>query len=150
MNRTLKTIAAWGILSSACLALSGTLHAHDHKDAPQEKHSHDYKKGPNGGQLIASVKPAFEITVDKERKVRLLFVSEENKPLPISEQVITGVTGNRSNPVRLTFAKGKDQDENVLISNLPLPAGDHIGLILQIRQNAEAKPVTERLTLHLH
>lgn len=155
-----KSIQALFIAGSALLVLPASVNAHsDGKGEHRHEHNgkaghkedkHDFKKGPNGGQLVTSIKPAFEVTVDKDRKVRILFVDEENKPVALEKQEITGITGERSNPIQLKFAKGKEKDENVLISDKSLPAGDHVGIILRIKQTPDAKIVNERLTLHLH
>ena len=63
---------------------------------------------------------------------------------------ITGSAGERSAPVKLAFAKGKDADANVLISDKALPEGAHVPMILVIKATADAKAVTERFELHLH
>ncbi|WP_367875071.1 hypothetical protein [Luteolibacter sp. Populi] len=122
-------------------------HDHDH----DEDHEHDAKKGPNGGHLVES-KGGFtlEVTVDKERKVRIVFVDKDNKPAALAAQTITGTSGERANPVKLAFAKGKEADANVLISDKALPEGAHVPMILVVKTTADAKAVTERFELHLH
>ncbi len=120
-------------------------HDHDHED-----HDHDAKKGPNGGHLVESKTFTVEVSVDKDRKARLVFVDKDNKALPLAAQTVTGTSGERANPVKLTFAKGKDADANVLISDEALPAGAHVPMILVVKATADAKAVTERFELHLH
>jgi len=147
------------------LALLGTPLAfaedkHDHGKESKEEHAehdhdhdeeeHDAKKGPNGGHLVESKTFTVEVSVDKERKARLVFVDKDNKALPLELQVVTGSSGERSAPVKLTFAKGKDADANVLISDKALPAGAHVPMILVVKTTADAKAVTERFELHLH
>lgn len=160
----LKKILMLAVAGSSALWMSGVIYGHgesDHQPGKEHReshggkssghdHDHNYKKGPNGGRLVTSVKPAFEITVDKERKVRILFVDDENKPLPLAEQSISGITGERTNPIRLEFTRGKEKEENVLISDKSLPDGDHVALVLAIKETPDAKTVIERLTLHLH
>jgi hypothetical protein len=124
-------------------------HDHDHGDHDEDDHEHA-KKGPNGGHLVDSVTPAIEVSVDKDRKARIVFVDKDNKALPLEKQVITGTSGERSNPVKLTFAAGKDKDANVLISDKPLPEGAHVPMILVIKATPDAKAVTARFELHLH
>jgi hypothetical protein len=121
---------------------------HDHED--EEEHEHA-KKGPNGGLLVES-KAGFtlEVAVDKERKARIVFLDKDKKPVALEAQTITGSAGERSAPVKLTFAKGKDADANVLISDKSLPEGAHVPVILVIKTTADAKAVTERFELHLH
>ncbi len=113
-------------------------------------HNHDGQKGPNGGQLIHSVEPHFEISITKERKARITFLDDNNKPIAPEKQVITATGGDRANPTRLAFAKGEGPEASSLISDKPVPEGGHVQLVLQIKLTPDAKPVTERITLHLH
>ncbi len=123
-------------------------HDHDHDD---HKHEENVNKGPNGGHVIES-KAGFtiEVTVDKERKARIIFLDKELKPIALAAQTITGIAGERSAPVKLAFTKGKDADANVLISDNALPAGAHVGMILTVKTTADAKAAVERFELHLH
>ena len=110
-------------------------------------HEEHVTKGPNGGQVVESKAGfAFEMTIDKERKARLLFLDGQLKPLPPGEQSVSGIAGERSAPVKVAFTKGSRQDTAFLISDKPLPAGDHVPMILVIRTGPDAKPVTERFT----
>lgn len=123
---------------------------HDHDHEKEEDHDHA-KKGPNGGHVVESKAGfAFEITVDKDRKARVLFLDKDLKAVVLAGQSLTGIAGERSAPVKLAFAKGKDADANVLISDQALPQGAHVPMILVIKTSAEAKAVTERFELHLH
>lgn len=142
---------------SAILAILVTPFAFAAEDQDHEKHEkhgeHEEpgKKGPNGGHVVES-KAGFtlEVTVDKERKARIIFLDKEMKPVALDAQTITGIAGERSAPTKLAFAKGKDADTNVLVSEQPLPAGAHVPLILTVKTTADAKAVTERFELHLH
>lgn len=123
------------------------------KEAAEEHHEHDESvtKGPNGGHVIESKAGfSFEVTVDKDRKARIVFLDKENKAVALGEQGITGIAGERSAPTKLAFDKGKEGDANVLISDKPLPAGDHVPMILMIKSAPDAKAVVERFELHLH
>ncbi|HSP44050.1 MAG TPA: hypothetical protein VLO11_14345 [Luteolibacter sp.] len=132
-------------LFSSPLAFAADDHDHDHE------HEEHVTQGPNGGHVITSKAGfSFEVTVDKERKARILFLDKENKAVALGEQTITGIAGERSAPTKLAFAKGKDADANVLISDKPLPAGAHIPMILTIKTAPDDKAVTERFELHLH
>lgn len=152
----MKLITLTNILALAFtpIALAEKDHGHDHdheKHDDHEEHDDHGKKGPNGGHVIES-KAGFtiEVTVDKERKARIIFLDKEMKPVALAAQTITGIAGERSAPVKLAFAKGKDADANVLISDQALPAGAHVGMILTIKTTADAKAAVERFELHLH
>lgn len=136
---------------------------HDHgKESKEEHAAHDHdedgddhenaKKGPNGGFVVESKAGfAVEVSVDKDRKARVVFLDKELKAaVPLETQALTGTAGERSAPVKLTFAKGKDADANVLISDQALPDGAHVPMILTVKTTADAKAVTERFELHLH
>ena len=136
------------------LALAEDKHDHDketNEEHAEHEHEENVTKGPNGGHVIESKGGfAFEVTVDKERKARIVFLDKELKAVALAEQAITGIAGERSAPTKLVFAKGKDADANVLVSDKPLPAGAHVAMILSIKATPDVKAVTERFELHLH
>jgi hypothetical protein len=132
---------------------------HDHSKETKEEHAeheeeedHDHsKKGPNGGHVVESKAGfAFEVTVDKDRKARVVFLDKELKAAALAAQSLSGIAGERSAPVKLAFTKGKDADANVLVSDKALPAGAHVPMVLVMKATADAKAVTERFELHLH
>lgn len=149
MKTTLK-------LATAILALFATPAAfaadnHDHGKDEHHEHEENVTKGPNGGHVIESKAGfSFEVTVDTERKARIVFLDKDNKAVALAAQSITGIAGERSAPTKLTFAKGADKDANVLIADKALPAGAHVPMILTIKTAPDAKAVTERFELHLH
>jgi hypothetical protein len=49
-----------------------------------------------------------------------------------------------------SFEVTVDKDASGLVSDKPLPTGDHVPMILTIKTNPDAKAVTERFELHLH
>jgi hypothetical protein len=150
MKTKLKLTAAILALFASPLAFAADDHS---KETPEEHHEHEENvgKGPNGGHVIQSKAGfAIEVTVDKERKARVIFLDKENKAVALGEQSITGIAGERSAPTKLAFAKGKDKDANVLIADKELPAGEHVPIILTIKTAPDAKAVTERFELHLH
>lgn len=131
---------------------------HDHsKESKKEHADHDHDddhddgpKGPNGGRLIKTVTPAAEAYVGKDRKLRIAFLDENQKPVAPADQVVTASSGERANPVKLTFAKGTGDDANVLVADKVLPDGAHVAVVLQIKVTPDAKTVTERFEVHLH
>ncbi len=147
MKTTLK------LTTALLFALSAMPMATAADDPKEEGHHHEENvtKGPNGGHVIESKAGfSFEVTVDKTRKARIVFIDKENKVVALGAQTITGIAGERSAPTKLAFAKGADKDANVLIADKALPAGDHVPMILTIKPAADAKAVTERFELHLH
>lgn len=127
--------------------------AHDgHKHADHEGHKHDEAgakedsiKTPNGGKLLTSVEPHAELFVTEERKIQITFLDEDGKIIPVEEQSVSVICGDRQSPTRLSFAK----NNGVLISENTLPDGDNIPAIIQIKSSSDAKKVTERINLNL-
>jgi hypothetical protein len=152
MKTKLKLTTVILALFASPLAFAADDHDHDHeKDGKHHKHEEHVSKGPNGGHVIESKAGfSFEVTVDKERKARIIFLDKENKPVALADQSITGLAGERSAPTKLAFTKGKEADANVLIADKALPAGDHVAMILTIKPSPDAKPTIERFELHLH
>ena len=149
MRTNLKLTA--GILALLASPLAYAADDHDHGKEEHHKHEENVSKGPNGGHVVESKAGfSFEITVDKERKARIVFLDKDRKAVALAEQSISGIAGERSAPVKLAFAKGKDADANVLISDKPLPAGAHVPMLLMIKTTADAKATSERFELHLH
>ena len=149
MNRRTILLALFG----APLAFADEKHDHSKESKEEHGHGHAHEKkvaGPNGGRIFTTVNPHFEFFVTPERKVKITFLGEDNKPLALAAQIITGTSGERANPVKLTFAKGKDADANVLISDVALPAGAHVPMVLTIKTTADAKAVTERFTVDMN
>lgn len=150
-----KTIIT-ALFAATTLAITPSAIAAEKGHKPGEEHAdHDHdvdknKKGPNGGILVHAVEPHFELTVTKDRKAKITFLDDDNKVIAAEKQVITATGGDRSNPTRLTFAKGEGENAKALISDKPLPAGEHLDVVLQIKTAPDAKSVTERITLHLH
>ena len=144
------------VIAAVTLAIGPHAAAAEKDHKPGEEHAdHDHdedknKKGPNGGILIHSVEPHFELTVTKDHKAKITFLDDDNKVIAPEKQVITATGGERSNPTRLTFAKGEGDHVNSLLSDKAIPAGEHVDIVLQIKTAPDAKSVTERITLHLH
>jgi hypothetical protein len=150
MKTTLKLTTIILTMFASSIAFAADDHDHS-KETPEEHHEHEENvtSGPNGGHVIASKAGfSFEVTVDKERKARVVFLDKDNNPVALESQTITGIAGERSAPTKLVFAKGSDA--NAFVSDKPLPAGAHIPMILMIKTAPDAKAVTERFELHLH
>lgn len=149
--KTKTTTALLFALLASPLSFAAGDYKHDHKAGHKHDDHSNLVKGPNDGHVVKSGAGfSFEVTVDKERKARIVILDKDLKPAALGHQEITGIAGPRSAPVKLTFAKGKDADADVLISDNALPAGAHIPVILSIKPTPDAKAVVERFELHLH
>lgn len=106
-------------------------------------HAEEKKAGPNGGRVISSVEPQVEFFVMADRKLKLTFLDEDGKAIAVAEQSATGTGGDRSKPTRFKFEKVGDE----LVSDVALPEGMKVPLILQVKVTPDAKAVTERFTV---
>lgn len=137
---------------------------HDHEKESKEEHAEhgdhddhgghgeeDAKKGPNGGHVVTS-KSGFslELFVGKDKKPRIAFLDKDLKAVKLEAQSVSATAGERSAPVKIAFAKGKDADSEVLVGDKELPSGAHVPMVLVIKTTADAKAVTERFELHMH
>ena len=129
-----------GILPLAIAILTSlTLHA-------GKNHSHEKKEpGPNGGRILTSIEPHAEFLVTADHKVQITFVDDNGKPIAPAAQVVTVTTGERSAPVKMTFAKTGD----TLVSEQTVPEGNNFPVVVQIKTTPDAKASVEKFTLNL-
>lgn len=130
------------LLSLALLSGSVTLKAggdHEHDEA----HVHAKKEaGPNGGRIIESTEPHCEFYVTADRMVQISFLDDAGnlvKP-PYS---VTLIGGSRGHPTRLSF----EIENDVLVSNQPLPEADIIPVVVQFEDLTSAKKLRERFNV---
>ena len=132
LSRILLALAACCLVTASLVTPT---HAHEDAAAHVKK-----KAGPNGGRVITKVTPNVEFFVLPDRKVKLTFLDDAGKPLAVAQQTATVTSGDRMNPVKLTFT-AKD---GALVSEQPLPAGDNVPVVLQLKMAPEASSVTEK------
>jgi hypothetical protein len=122
-------------------------HDHDKDKDGHEGHDHDtVEAGPNGGRILTSVEPHAEFLVTEDRKVKISFVDDDMKLVPVEEQSIKVVAGDRKSPTNLSFQKSGD----FLISEQVLPEGNDFPVIVQLKVTAaDKKYETERFNLNL-
>ena len=113
----------------------------DHAD-----HDHAKKAGPTGGKLITAVEPHVEFFVNKDKKVEIRFVDDDNKVVAPGEQVISVTLGERAKPAKLTFTKDGDH----LISDKVIPEGNDYPTVVQVKADAKAKAVNAKFNLNMN
>ena len=129
------------LVTNAALTLGLTFNS-----LAEDKHDHEkVKAGPTGGKLITDVEPHVEFFVNKDKKVEIRFVDDDNKIVAPAEQVITVTLGERKKPTKLTFAKDGDK----LVSDKAVPEGNDYPAVVQIKTNAKAKAVNAKFTLNM-
>ena len=95
--------------------------------------------GPNGGRILELSKNETlhgEVTL-KDGKFHLALLDKDMKPVAHKEQVISVTAGDRSKPEKLAVEKAGDHFVFPAVK-----AGEWV--IVQIKENAKAKPITAR------
>ena len=143
------------ILLIATLAIFGTSYCYataGHHDG-NGGHSHGVSKvaaqevqgGPNGGRLITIVDPHMEFLVTPERFVQLTFLGRDGQVVPVADQVVSAIGGDRSAPTKVEFVK----NEGGLISTAALPEMKRMPIILQIKVTPDVTRVRETFYLNM-
>lgn len=136
-------------LFAANAASAGPGHDHGphtgHKVHTEAAHADDVKM-PNGGRLITSVEPHFEFYVTPERFVQITFIGDDGKVVPVAEQKVSAIGGDRSSPTKVEFVKQGD----VLLSKAALPDMNNMPIVLQVKVTPDAKTVREKFNLNLN
>lgn len=124
------------------LALTSALVAEE-----KEKHDHGTRiqAGPTGGRLITKVEPHAEFYVNKENRIEIRFVDDDNRVLAPAGQTVSVIMGDRSKPTKLAFAKDGDK----LVSDQVIPSGNLLPTVVQIKSGSEGKTVMDRFNLNL-
>lgn len=135
----MKTLITTTLLG---LAMAFTVSAAD-----KDKHDHEHgaKAGPTGGKLITDIEPHVEFFVNKDKKVEIRFVNDDNKVVAPAAQVISVTLGDRSAPTKLAFTKDGDK----LVSDKAIPEGNDMPTVVQIKATPDAKALTEKFNLNL-
>ena len=102
--------------------------------------------GPNGGRLLEKTSPKAEFFVERDHTVKVSFFDAALKPVAAAGQRVTVVADAKGGKTKLEFEKKGD----VLVSKSKLPEGDGYPVVVQFKQDAEAKPQNFRFALDLH
>ena len=102
--------------------------------------------GPKGGKLLENELPRAEFFVESDHTVTITFYDEALKPVPATDQVVTGSAEAKSGKTKLEFEKKGD----VLKSKSPLPPGDGYTIVVQIKKDAGAAPKNFRIKYDTH
>lgn len=101
--------------------------------------------GPNGGRLLTAVNPHVEFFVTKERRIQFTFLDEHDKPTAPAAQTVTVTTGSRAAPTVLSFSR----QGTVLLSDAPLPAGNNLPAVIQLKPAPDAPEVVVKFNINL-
>ncbi len=101
--------------------------------------------GPNGGRMITQVEPSIEFLVTPERMVELTFINGAGEAVPVGEQTVSLIGGDRSSPTYLKFVA----QDGKLISTGALPEMKNMPVVLQIKTGPDAKIVRDKFNLNM-
>ncbi len=91
------------------------------------------------------VEPHLEFKLNDDHSIQIIALTEDAKPAPIGNQVITVTGGDRSDPADLSFSKNGD----ALVSNATFPKGKNLPVIVSIQSAPDADATIARFTLNL-
>jgi len=100
--------------------------------------------GPKGGRIVTTAAPHIELFVSPDHTAVVSFYDAELKPVAPGAQLVTAVAEAPSGKVTLAFA-AKD---GALVSTAPLPEGEGYRIVLQVRDDAQARPKNYRVEFH--
>lgn len=100
--------------------------------------------GPKGGKIVTTEAPHVELFVAPDRTVVVSFYDKDLKPITIADQLVSAVVEAKSGKANLSFIV----KNGGLVSSNPLPEGDGYRIVLQVRDNAQARPKNYRIEYH--
>lgn len=100
--------------------------------------------GPKGGRILTADAPHVEFFVEKDRTVTVSFYDQALKPVALTGQVVSATAEAKSGKVKLDFA----EKGGALVSKTALPEGDDYNVVVQIKDNASARPKNYRVLFH--
>lgn len=133
-----------GIQNSS--AHCGTCGVGEKKEVKGESDSHTHKliPGPKGGKVLESEPLHAEFFVQPDKKVSVTFYDEAMKPVAPSTQEVKVIAEAQTAKTTLEFIKTGDG----LVSKTALPDGDGYRVVVQIKNDAAAKPQNFRIDYH--
>lgn len=101
--------------------------------------------GPKGGRLLETTSHKTEFFVNADRKAEINFYDASLKPVTPSAQVVTVTAEPKGGRTPLELEK----TATGFVSKGKLPEGDPYRVVVQVRENADAKPQNFRVAFNL-
>jgi len=102
--------------------------------------------GPKGGRLLENFDPQAEFFLEPDHTATITFYDSEMKPVAAQSQVANLIAQATDGKVTIAF----EIRDGVLVTKDKLPEGDGYNIVIQLRQNADAKPQNYRFALLAH
>lgn len=107
-------------------------------------HAEKVVSGPKGGRILEKTSPPVEFFVEKDKTVTVTFYDAALKPVPVTDQSVTIITETKTGKGKIEMEKKGD----VLVSASPLPNVEDGKVVVQLKQNAQAKPQNFRFVVN--
>ncbi|MDB6028734.1 MAG: hypothetical protein JWM68_4957 [Verrucomicrobiales bacterium] len=107
-------------------------------------HAEKVVAGPKGGRILEKTEPKAEFFVEKDKTVTVTFYDAAMKPIAAADQNVTIVADSKEGKEKIQLEKKGD----VLVSKTPLPNVENGNVVVQFKQNAEAKPQNLRFKVN--
>ena len=104
------------------------------------------KAGPRHGRILELEGVNAEFFVEKDRTISIAFYDAAGKKQPAAAQVVTATAEAPGAKTKLEFEKKGD----LLVSKVPLPAGEGYQIVVQAKTSADAKAKNFRIKLQTH
>ena len=98
----------------------------------------EVEAGPRKGRLLDTDYPRPEFFVEKDHTVSVKFYDKDKKVVKPTDQEITVIASGKEKSQKKKLKLEKKGD--ALVSKTKLPEGDGYNLVVQVRQEAKAKP----------
>lgn len=131
----MKTILTLIIIT----ALAGTFQL-----SAQDKHTHKMIPGSKGGKMLETEPLHAEFFVHTDKKVSITFYNESMKVVVPGAQKAKVIAEAKTGKATLEFEKSGE----ALVSKFPLPEGEGYRIVVQIKNDADAKPQNFRIEYH--
>lgn len=102
--------------------------------------------GPNGGKLVGGPPDQAEVVISEAGFLSVVFLDEQLKPAPAEARLVAVFA--QLDQGRQEVAMKREGEQWVSEAPLPLPEG--YTLVVQIRAQAEARPVNVRIQYLMH
>jgi len=99
--------------------------------------------GPKGGRVIfvdSTTIPNVEFIVNKDGRAEIALLDQERRPIALAEQNVVVTAGPRASAQKLKVEK-----QGATFVTEPVPAGAPYIVVIQIKEKADAKPLTTRV-----
>ena len=112
--------------------------------AEEHNHAHKLMPGPKGGKVLETEPLHAEFFVQPDKKVNITFYNADMKPMALAAQEVKVIAEPKSGKITLDFEKTAEG----FVSKTALPEGEGYRVVIQVKNDATAKPQNFRVDYH--